>query len=250
MAEEKDIVLRKSYKCPACDRDIKDLKVKHGKTYLQSMDLDLKPNFKGVEPIKYSIIQCSFCGYTAMEQYWDYLAPKHAKEIQTKITPKFVDEYEKKETYSFTDAFKRFKYAMLIAEMKSAKDSEKGLLNLKMGWLYRSAAGELDEKMSGYADFVKKYHELEDGYLIKALDYLLSARANEHYPICGMDELTFDTLLSALCAKYGRENDAKRMIGDILTNKLAPRRVKDKAREIKEFIDENKANEEDEEDDE
>ncbi|MCQ2517986.1 MAG: DUF2225 domain-containing protein [Lachnospiraceae bacterium] len=238
MAEEKDWVLRKTFTCPACDRKITDLKVKHGKTYLKSMDMDLKQNFRGIEPLKYSVIQCSYCGYTALEQYWDYLAPRQAKEIQIQITPKFRDEYSKKTEYSYLDAFKRYKDALMNAEIKKVKPSEMGLINLKLGWLYRSAAQSLDENTSGYKDIMRRYGELEDGYLTKALDYLLSARANESYPICGMNDITFETLIAALCAKYGNRNDAKRLVGNVLTSKIATKNAKDKAREIKDYLDE------------
>ena len=123
-----------------------------------------------------------------------------------------------------------------------SKHSEFGFLCLKMGWLYRSYANSLDEKMQKKKAELK---EQEKNYLYNAFNYFETARAKEQSPICGMDELTFDTLLASLCVELQKKEEAKKYMSIILSNRNATKRVKDKIFDLKELLD--SENSEDEE---
>ena len=113
-----------------------------------------------------------------------------------------------------------------------SKESELGYLCLKLGWLYR-AYKENIEFLS------EKYRELEiqeNNYLLKAYEYLYVARTNEAFPVCGMDEMTFDCLLAGLAVELGKEEDAKKLVSMILLSRTANKRIKEKARELKEIL--------------
>ena len=64
-----------------------------------------------------------------------------------------------------------------------------------------------------------------------------TARAKEQSPICGMDELTFDTLLASLCVELQKKEEAKKYMSIILSNRNATKRVKDKIFDLKELLD-------------
>ena len=60
----------------------------------------------------------------------------------------------------------------------------------------------------------------------------------EAFPICGMNESTFIYLLSALNYETGRYPEALKYVERLLVNKAISDRIKDRARKIKEAIQE------------
>ena len=230
---DKDLVFGKTYKCPICDSTFKNLTVKQGKARAVNTDLDLKVNYRGIEPLKYDVILCPVCGYAALERYYERVSVFQRKQIVEKICQNFNTVFEEKEEFTFEDAVIRFKFALLTSQVKMSKSSEFGYLCLKMGWLYRSWRDSLP------VEDIKKREELkaqENEYLSKALEYLQSARAKEQSPICGMDELTLDTLLASLCVLLKRYDEAKQYLSAILSNRNASKRIKDKVYDLKEIM--------------
>ena len=84
---EADKVFKKSYKCPICDSNFKCLTVKQGKARMVSSDIDLKVNYRDIEPLKYDIILCPVCGYAALERYFITAPPKVNKKVAVLIPP-------------------------------------------------------------------------------------------------------------------------------------------------------------------
>ncbi len=233
---ELEKVFKKSYKCPICDSNFKNITVKQGKARMVDTDIDLKVNYNDIEPLKYDIIMCPVCGYAALERYFDRVSVFQRKNIIDKICQSFNSVFEEKDEYTYDDAIIRYKFAFLTSQVKMSKNSEFGYLCLKMGWLYRSYAASLDEKEEAKKE---ELYKQELFYLDKALNYFINARANEQSPICGMDELTFDTLLASLCVKLNKTEDAKKFMNIILSNRNATKRIKEKVRDLKEILEEN-----------
>ena len=231
---EADKVFKKSYKCPICDSNFKCLTVKQGKARMVSSDIDLKVNYRDIEPLKYDIILCPVCGYAALERYFDRVSAFQRKNIIDKICQSFSYVFEDKDEFTFDDAIVRYKFAVLTSQVKMSKASEFGFLCLKMGWLYRSYADSLDESMKKKKAELK---EQEKTYLTNAFNYFETARAKEQSPICGMDEITFDTLLASLCVELDKKDEAKKYMSIILSNRNASKRVKDKIFDLKELLD-------------
>lgn len=63
---EADFLFDKTYACPVCDSKIKVRTMKAGKAKLLHTDLDLRPVYEHVEPLKYDAIICPECGYAAL----------------------------------------------------------------------------------------------------------------------------------------------------------------------------------------
>lgn len=230
---EAEMVFLKTYSCPVCESKFKNLTVKQGRARLDSTDIDLKPNFKGIETLKYDIVLCPVCGYAALERYFASITSTQRKAVLDKITRSFHTAFEEKETTDFEEACLRFKFAMLSSQVKGVKSSEYGFLSLKYAWLNRAYYNSLEDKDSKKA---KELKDTEMSFLGKALDYFTDARAKEQSPICGMDEMTFDCLLAALNIELDKKDDAKKYLSGILVSRTASRRIKDKALELKELL--------------
>ena len=100
---EKDLVFGKTYKCPICDSSFKNLTVKQGKARMVSTDLDLKVNYRDIEPLKYDVILCPVCGYAALERYFDRVSVFQRKNIVEKISQSFQTVFEEKDEFTFED---------------------------------------------------------------------------------------------------------------------------------------------------
>lgn len=231
---EAELVFKKTFKCPVCDKEFKNLTVKQGKARPEGTDLDLKPRYKNIETLKYDILLCPNCGYAALEKYFNRVSMRQIKELSVKIKDSFAVKIEDKDELTFEDAALRYRLALLSCQVKGVKESETGYVCLKFGWLYRSYLMTLDENDTHRAEAEEKM----DYFLNKAYDLLLFARQNEHGNIAGMDETTLDCLLAGLSLYVKRYDETKRLVGGVLTSRIATKRAKDHAREIKEALEE------------
>lgn len=246
---EEDMVFDKSYTCPVCDKAFKSKIVRAGKAKALGSDQDLRPRYEGIDVQKYDITACPYCGYAALEKSFPYLTASQRKAIKENICssfkPRAVDP--EKKIYTYQEALERHKLALVNAIVIRAKDSDKAYICLKTGWLLR---GETETFDPNAADYAKKKHEndsAEDQFLRNAYDGFIKARAGESFPICGMDSMTIDYLLSALAIRFGEYETAAKLLGGIITSRTANSRMKDRAHDLKdvllEKLKEKKANE-------
>ena len=229
---EKDFLLDKTTKCPLCDSEFKERTVKGGKAKLETVDMDLRPRYKELDVVKYDVIMCPYCGYTALTRYFPTLMPTQAKRIKEKISMNFRTKIQYHETYTYDDAIERYKLALVNAVVKGAKASEKAYICLKSAWIMRGKKEELGESNPDY----KKYDAMENEYIKNAYEGFSAAVSAESFPMCGMDEPTVDLLLGVLAYKTEHYDVASRMVSSILTSASANARMKDKARALKEEV--------------
>ena len=62
------------------------------------------------------------------------------------------------------------------------------------------------------------------------------ARQTEMFPLCGMNEITVDYLLSVLAVRFKDYQVAVKLLGSIITSTSANARIKDRARDMKEQV--------------
>ena len=67
---EEDFLFEKTYECPACYKEFKEHTLRTGKARLLKTAMDLRPTFEGIEPLKYDVVQCKECGFTALTRYF------------------------------------------------------------------------------------------------------------------------------------------------------------------------------------
>lgn len=234
--EEKDLIYEKTFKCPVCDKDAPAKIMKSGKAKLIGSDQDLRPKYEGIDSVKYDVILCPTCGYTALTRFFPTLTSTQAKLIKEKISASVKIPTYKNETYSYEEALERYKLALVNAVVKHGKASEKAYICLKSAWLVRGYVESLREKGEGTPELLDGLAKQELEYIQNAYNGFVEARQNESFPLCGMDEITIDYLLAVYATRLKKYDVASRMVASILTSTSANNRMKDKARDLKEQI--------------
>ncbi len=234
--QEKDLIYDKSWECPVCDKKFTSKVTKTGKARLLGMDRDLRPVHEGVDVQKYDVVLCPRCGYAALGRYFPHMTSVQGKMIREQISQKVHLHEYKDETYSYIEAIERYKLALVNAVVKRAKNSEKAYICLKMGWLLRGYAEELQMNPETSKEELEEVRALEESNLQNAYKGFMEAAQTEPMPLCGMDEPTFDYLMAALGVRFKDYEKASRLVAKIITSPSANTRTKDKARELKEEL--------------
>lgn len=235
--EEKDLIYDKTFTCPVCGEDFSAKIMKTGKAKLLGTDLDLRAKHEGIDAVKYDVLLCPNCGYTALSRYFTAIGSgsAQAKLIKEKISTSVRVTMYEDETYSYEQAYERYRLALVCAVVKKAKASEKAYICLKSGWLMRGWREYLQES-GGDAKKAEELQRQEEEYLQNAYKGFVEARQSEGFPMCGMDEVTIDYLLAVLAARFKKYDVASRMVASILASPMANARTKEKARVLKDQI--------------
>lgn len=232
---EEDFLFEKTYECPVCNKSFKEHTLRTGKARLLKTDIDLRPTFEGIEPLKYDVVQCKECGFTALTRFFLPMTVAQRKAILEKVSSNFKKPDSEGATYSYEEAVSRYKMALVNAIVKTAKASEKAYICLRGGWLCRSYAESLKEQKADEAK-IKEINELENEFLKNAYEGFTAARQNESFPMCGMDENTLDYLLATLAIRLGQYAVASRLISTLLISPNCNSRTKDRARDLKDEL--------------
>ena len=235
---EEDFLLTKNIKCTVCDSQFASRSLRTSKLRRMEPDKDLRPNYQHIDTLKYDVISCPYCGYTAMTRYFDHLSSLQIRLIKESVCAKFrPTSVDVPDTYDYDEALERYKLSLFNTVAKKGKDSEKAYTCLKMAWLCR---GQVDSllKMEASADSetIKKWRTQEDYYYGKAFEGLMKAVASEHFPICGMDQNTMDLLLAQMATRLGRYDVASKIVSRLLLSQNVGRNIKDRALELKQEI--------------
>ena len=234
---EEDLVFDKSYTCPVCDHEFKSKMVRTGKVRLAGADSDLRPKYLVVDSLKYDAILCPQCGYAALNRYFNFVMSNQAKNIREKISANFTYPAETDSIYTYDDAIMRHKMALLNTVVKNGKNSEKAYTCLKMAWLCR---GKREMILEGEHtdEEVQALLEEEKELLNNAFEGFEAAFGKEDFPMCGMDEYTMMYLLAELARRTDKPDEAKRYVSKVLVARGANKRIKEKAYELKELLQE------------
>ena len=233
---EAEMLLDKTHECPICSNTFKNRALRTGKAKLVSMDMDLRQRFEGIEPLKYDVVSCPKCGFTALTRYFKPVTPLQRKTILDKISANYKPQPEPSGIYSYDEAVSRYKLALANAVVKNAKASEKAYICLRAGWLCRSWAEDLEASDEAVNAAIEQARALEKEFIKNAYDGFVTARQNESFPMCGMDEATVDYLIGSLALGQGHYDVSAKMIATLLASPSANPRIKDKARDLKEEV--------------
>lgn len=234
--QEKDFLFDKGFECPVCDTQFTAKTIRTGKAKLIDTDPDLRPRYEGIDMVKYDVQVCPKCGYAALTRFFKNMSDNQIKQIKEYISKSVQLRDYDGETYTYDEALERYKLALACAVVKRTKASEKAYICLKSAWLLRGYAENLEDTISGYQQKVAELAEQENEYLKEAYEGFVEARQKEAYPMCGMDEITVDYLLSVLAARFKKYDVASRLIATILASPVANNRMKDKTRDLKSQI--------------
>lgn len=235
--EEKACLLDKSCQCRICDYKFRVKAVKTGKARLIAQDVDLRPRYKEVDTIKYGIISCPMCGYSALSKNFDILTSGQAALVREKISANFTGLPEPGEVYSYDDAIARHKLALVNSVVKHGKMSERAYICLLLAWLTRSKKETLDKATPNYDKTIEALEAEEKDFLAKAREGLMDAYVKENFPLFVLDEQTSTYVIAALSYEVGHYEEALQWAGKLILSKNTSDRIKDKARQLKELVD-------------
>ena len=238
--KEEDVLFDKTFTCPVCDSEFHTKVVRTGRIKLVSQDTDLRPKYSMVDSLKYDAVVCPKCGYAALSRFFKFMLPAQAKMIKENISANFKGLSNSGSFYTYDDAIARHQLALANTVVKKAKDSEKAYTCLKLAWLCRGKAESLPKETPDYENQIKQLQQEETELLANAYDGFMSAFSKESYPMCGMDETTTTYLIADLARRIGKYEESSRWVSKVLTSRSASDRIKDKARDIKEMINQQK----------
>ena len=215
--------------------------VKTGKARFLGTDEDLRPKYSNLDTIKYDVYMCPYCGYASVSREFDNVTPKQRLLLKAEVcNHQFGKNNVTKDIgyYNYDMAIARYKRALLIAVKKPSKISECSYLRLKIAWLNRSMYEEIikDKEEEALTEEEKanydKYRSEEESYLKEAYEGFVEALLKEYPPICGMDECTFNYLMSVLSYKNEEYDNALRFGYDVIQSINASSKLKDKQRDL------------------
>ena len=239
--QEKDLIYERSFTCPVCDTSFTSKVMKSNKARLLGTDQDLRPRYDGIDAAKYEVVMCPVCGCAALMRYFTTITSAQAKLIRDNICQVLKMKPYQGETYTYEHALERYQLALAEAVVKRSKTSERAYICLKYAWLVRGYAEDLkgwenpDEKqLAELAALLKRAAEQEQDAVKH--NFFTEARQTEMFPLCGMNEITVDYLLSVLAVRFKDYQVAVKLLGSIITSTSANARIKDRARDMKEQV--------------
>lgn len=236
MEQENAYILDKKMDCPICHKEFSFKQVKTGKARFVGTDEDLRPRYMGVDTIKYDVLFCTHCGYAAVSREFNNVTSKQRQNIMDGISNKFSGVEQHEGIYTYEDAIYRYKMAILTAIVKPSKLSDGAYLALKLSWLYRAALEEQEQSEAPDNNLVNSYKNGAKHYQSEAYKGFKNAVAKEYPPICGMDEVTVNYLMSVLAYREGDYDDAQRYAYFVLGSKAASSKLKERQRQIVEKL--------------
>lgn len=229
---EKEALYDKHYVCPVCDLSFQTKFIRVGKVKMTGKDTDLRPIYDGIDPIKYDVITCDKCGYSALTRYFGKLSTRQMKEIYDNIGSHFQGIDNTVDLYTYDDAIARYKLALLTSVVKKAKNSERAYTSMKLAWVLRGKRMTLKRGDEGNKELYM--NELE--CIKNAYDGFCAAISSEPFPIAGMDENTLQYVMADMARRLKKYNDAVKLLGGIITSKNVSPRLKEQALTLKELI--------------
>ncbi|MHB8128098.1 MAG: DUF2225 domain-containing protein [Mobilitalea sp.] len=233
---EEDNIFDKTFACPVCDKEFRTKQIKSGKVKLLTLDTDLRPIYQYMDPLKYDAILCPNCGFAALNRFFKYVTQAQAGLIKKNISAAFRGIKESGNIFSYDDAISRHKLALVNAIVKKAKTSERAYTCLKTAWVIRGKAEILPKETQDYKKLIGDMNAEELDFISKAYIGFDEAFGKETFPMCGMDEITITLLMADLSRRIGKFDEAGRWISKVLISREANERIKQKAREIKDMI--------------
>ena len=230
--KETDVLFDKHYTCTVCDKSFVSKSIRAGKIKLKSKDIDLRPIYENMDPLKYDVITCDKCGYSSMSRYYGKLTSRQMKDIRESVGSSFKGIASNQETYSYDDAIERHKLALVCSIVKNAKNGERAYTCLKLAWVLRGKRETLD---GSHPEYKKLYLE-EMECISNAYEGFTRAISSEPLPIAGMDENTLKYIMADMARKLKKYDEAAKLLGGVITSKATNSRLKEEALKLKDMI--------------
>ncbi len=235
---EEDYLLKKEMECPICDEKFPVLLVKTGKAKMIGQEFDLRPRHEGVDTIKYDVISCPNCGYSAMTKAFGPLSSTQRKWVREAVCDSYRpdDIVTDPNTYTYEEAADRYKLALVCAMARHAKLSEKSYICLKLSWIRRTQYKNLPEGTDKERAFKNEVKEEIQGFYQQAYEGFKACMSKETPPYYGMDSNTLEYMLANMAIYFKDYDYASQTVSRLLTSPNTSPRIKDKCLNLKEQI--------------
>lgn len=235
--DEDSFLLDKAIRCAVCDKVFKTKIIKNGRVKRMEPDLDLRPRFEYIDTLKYNVVSCPYCGYTALNRYFEHLSTGQRKLIKEQVSANFrADASADPIVLDYDMAIERYKLALFNAIVKKARTSEKAYICLNIAWLYRGQAETITGTEEEAVKKKAECKEQEEAFYQQAFEGFMKAVSSEDFPMCGMDSCTVDYLLATMAYHYKKYDVASKCIARIQATASASKKMKDRAYDLKEKI--------------
>lgn len=221
---EADFLYDKEIDCPLCEHKIKVRVVKRSGLRLIRKDSDSLPYYKYINPLFYDVWVCNHCGYAAMESTFLNELKMSERDLIEKSVSSHWQYREYPAVMPLETALDRYKIALYCAEIRHARETEMSMLLLKMAWLHR----------------LKGNYEIEKRCLAKAVMAFKVLYEKGSFPVAGMDESALVYMLADLHNRIDDEKECLIWLGVLLNDRQAKPALKEKARDLKYLISEEK----------
>lgn len=231
---EMEALFEKRYECPVCDLSFVTKAVRAGKAQLVGKDSDLRPKYKQLDPVKYEVITCEHCGYSALNRYYGKLANRQIMDLKAQIGDNFkgIESAVGKDIFSYDDALARYQLALVTCIVKRAKNSERAYTCLKYAWALRGKRENMSAKDAGYEQlYLDEMECVQNAY-----DGFMKAMSSETFPIAGMDENTLKYVMADLARRLKKYDEALKLLATVITSRAVSPRLKDEALNLKDVI--------------
>ena len=228
---DSEFLFKKNMDCPCCGIDFEAFVVRGGKLTPLGIDDDLRPLFEEMDPLKYDAVICPICGYAAFLKNFDNVTPIQKKKVGETVTPYYSGITHEGYSYSYDDAILRYKMVLYNDIVGYGQNSRRAYTCLKLSWIIR---GKLEFEGDDMDMRERKYLEADEyECILKAFEGFELADNKEKYPICGMDEPTFNYLLARLAFKLCKYDKAIRYAYKVIGYQGANAKIKNMALELK-----------------
>lgn len=134
--------------CPFCEKKFDYREVKSKYLIVERQDSDFCSYYKDINPIYYDVLVCSNCGYAFTKESANAVGQEERGAINDILAKLRINGGSFAGVRTIEQAIRAYNLAIICQELRKAKDSIKGSLYLRLGWLYRYQGNNINEEKS------------------------------------------------------------------------------------------------------
>ena len=234
--DELELLFDKEHTCPVCESVFTAKEVRAGKAQSDEMDLDLRPRFKNIDPIKYRVIECPCCGYADFSKTFSSVRDRERLMLREKRLKYETDAPSEGFVREYSDAHRYYKSAMRCCLIRGAKSSKRAYTALNAAWLLRGWREHIRSRGYSVSDESVMSMDEERKLLKYAWKNFRDAETKEDFPISGMGESTYDYFMAVLSYNLDQINDAGKYILRALQSRDLKPILRTKAEDVRDMI--------------
>ncbi|MCL5290838.1 MAG: DUF2225 domain-containing protein [Bacillota bacterium] len=169
MQVNEEMIFYAKVNCPNCGKEFLHPEVKTKYISIEKQDSDFCSYYSSINPLFYDVLICKHCGYGFTKETNVPLSEPEKAAINTILSGWHTEGAQYTGLRSLEQAVKAYNLAILCQELRNAKDSVKGSLYLRLGWLYRYQGQKENEAKSlqRALEFLKRAYERESTSEVK-----------------------------------------------------------------------------------